>query len=64
MMRYYAHFTIFIIFNSPILVGLNRPQGIYREKIAIALAEFKFRRLDTIIMEPSDYDGIQLCKIL
>jgi hypothetical protein len=32
--------------------------------MALALAEFKFRRLCKHFMEPSYYDEIPLCKIL
>jgi hypothetical protein len=33
-------------------------------KMAKALAEFRFRRLGNVFMEPSYYDEIPLCKVL
>jgi hypothetical protein len=43
-------------------VGDDTWQHIHCE--CVALAELKFNRLDTVYMEPSDYDDIPLCNIL
>jgi hypothetical protein len=45
-------------------VGLYGPQEIYKEKVAKALAKFKFRRLGKRFCGSKILDEIPLCKIL